>query len=184
MLSLGKLCDELGCSYLWQPGANSQLTNGKKNATSITSSLAVAKESATPSSDAIPSGYNRASEKPCAPKEMEKTMFKLLEATLSSVVTDAGWRPLRLSQKGKRDWDKETHQFQTKGGDHNVFTFPEGSEFRCLRDGQGHARKMPNQTSGTPSSCKDGFSYWKKSYSTKTRDAAEAASWSQSESLE
>ena len=35
-LSWGRLCDELGCSYSWQPGENSQETKGTKTITCCT----------------------------------------------------------------------------------------------------------------------------------------------------
>ena len=71
VLSLGRFCDELGCSYSWQPGDNPKSTIGNMT---ITCCMRSQSKKTLPSLDAIPAGLDPARENLLPGKEAGETM--------------------------------------------------------------------------------------------------------------
>ena len=78
MLSLGRVCDEFGCSKFWQPGGNPTLTTGKKTIKCCTDNfvllVAVTLQKIAPSTRHDPARVN-----PVPDRKVEDTILKLLE---------------------------------------------------------------------------------------------------------
>ena len=87
LLSLGRVCDELGCSFSWQPGGNLTPTKGKTVITCCTVNfvpfVAVTQQKAIPFIWHDPDMRN-----PVQEKKVGETMFALLELFSESLIDD------------------------------------------------------------------------------------------------
>ena len=89
---MGRLCDEFGYSFSWQSSQNPKLTKGKKGIACCTENsepvVAVTTESATPSSERIPSEHCPTRGNFVPEQEVEETMSKLLEPLSEMIIDD------------------------------------------------------------------------------------------------
>ena len=79
---MGRQCDDLRCSYSWRPEEHLKLTKGRTTVECYIDIsvplVAVAKQSATPSLDAIPCEHSFAWRK-LRPKKVDETVVTFLE---------------------------------------------------------------------------------------------------------
>ena len=88
MLSLGRLCDELGSSCWWQPGENPERTEGKRTITCCPDNFVPCRGHKARGYSIIPTWHDAAWGNLVPGKEVAETLFRLLEPFSKRVVDD------------------------------------------------------------------------------------------------